>query len=47
MAGTQNGLAEMDAPAENGVQCGNTDLAKSYRKQAIVGSPGTELEFAL
>ena len=36
MTGMQNGLAENDAPAQNGAQCVNTDLAMSYRKQAIL-----------
>jgi Flp pilus assembly protein TadD len=36
MAGMQNGSAENDAPAQNGVQFVNIDLAMSYRKQAIL-----------
>jgi Tfp pilus assembly protein PilF len=35
MAGTQNGLAESDAPAQDSAQFVNTELAMSYRKHAI------------
>ncbi len=36
VTGTHNGLPESNTSAALGVECANTDLAKSYRKQAIV-----------